>query len=172
MKELKKDLFDCISDLNVDAICITTNGQYLKNGNACMGGGCAKIAADKWPETAKRLGKMLKSFGVNIPFVIGALNDKGEFMDPNREMIKNKEFKCLIFSFPTINNLMDGGNLQLVKQSATLLKDYVDQFNLTGVILPRPGVGIAGLEWSEVKPEIEKILDDRFTIVSFEHEAP
>ena len=65
---------------------------------------------------------------------------------------------------------MDGANLQLIKQSAAILKDYCDQFNLKNIISPRQGTGIGGLLWANVKPEMEKILDDRFTIVSFDHE--
>ena len=34
----------------------------------------------------------------------------------------------------------------------------------------RPGAGIGGLQWADVKAAIEPILDDRFTIVSFESE--
>lgn len=170
MKERKTDLFETIYEDEVDAICITTNGQYTMQGMAAMGGGCAGICAKRWPETAWRLGRLLKTFGSNIPFVIGALDEDGNHIEPTKEMIANKTFKCLIFSFPTINNLIHGSNIQLIKQSATLLKDYVDQFGLKGVMVPRPGVGIGGLSWAEVKPEIENILDDRFTIVSFDHE--
>ncbi len=170
MKERKTDLFETIYEDDVDAICITTNGQYTMQGMAAMGGGCAGICARRWPETAWRLGKLLKTFGSNIPFVIGALDENGEYLEPTKEMITNKQFKCLIFSFPTINNLINGSNIQLIKQSATVLKDYVDQFGLKGVVVPRPGVGIGGLSWKDVKPEIENILDDRFTIVSFDDE--
>lgn len=170
MKELKKDLFDCMFDPEVEAICITTNGNYTRNGLACMGGGCARICADRWPETAIRLGKMLKTLGSNVPFVIGAVDKDGKYLEPTRQMIKDKQFKCLIFSFPTINNMIDGANLQLIKQSATLLKDYCDQFDIKNIVSARPGTGIGGLAWADVKLEVEKILDDRFTVVSFDHE--
>jgi hypothetical protein len=76
----------------------------------------------------------------------------------------------LIFSFPTINNLVDGSSLTLIERSAQIMKNYADQMNLKQIILPRPGVGIGGLAWADVKPVIEKILDDRFVIVSFDHE--
>jgi len=170
MKERKADLFNTIFEDGVDAICITTNGQYTMQGIAAMGGGCAGVCARRWPETAKRLGHLLKSLKTNIPFVIGALDQEGNYLEPTREMIKLKQFKCLIFSLPTINNLMDGANIQLVKQSTTILQDYVEQFGLKNVMIPRPGVGIGGLLWADVKSAIEPILDDRFTIVSFEHE--
>lgn len=170
MKEIKKDLFECIYDNDVDAICITTNANYTMSGLACMGGGCAGVAARRWPDVPKRLGMLLKKFGSNIPFVIGAVDKDGKQLDLSPAMIKAKQFKCLLFSFPTINNLGDGSNLQLIKQSATCMVDYANQFALKQVILPRPGVGIGGLLWSDVKPAIEPILDDRFTIVSFDHE--
>jgi O-acetyl-ADP-ribose deacetylase (regulator of RNase III) len=170
MKEIKKDLFECVHDEDVDGICVTTNANYTVGGLACMGGGCAGEAARRWPKVARRLGTMLKLSGSNIPFVIGALDEDGNHLDLNPIMIKSKEYKCLVFSFPTINNLGDGSNLQLIKQSSTIMVDHANQFGLKKVILPRPGVGIGGLEWKDVKPEIESILDDRFTIVSFDHE--
>lgn len=171
MKERKTDLFETLYEDGVDAICITTNGQYTMQGIAVMGGGCAGICANRWPETAQRLGRLLKSFGTNVPFVIGALDDDGNYLEPNREMISKREFKCLIFSFPTINNLINGSNIQLIKQSATILKDYVEQFGLKNVVIPRPGCGIGSLDYyKEVRPELIDILDDRFTIVCQEND--
>jgi hypothetical protein len=170
MKELKKDLFKCIFDPDVEAICITTNGNFTRNGLAIMGGGCAKVAADKWPEVPKKLGKLLRQFGTNVPFVIGAVDKDANHINITRDMIRNKEFKCLIFSYPTINNLINGANLQLIKQSATIMVDYANQFELKNIVIGRMGVGIGGLLWADVKPEVENILDDRFTIVSFDHE--
>lgn len=170
MKEIKKDLFECIHDDGIDALCITTNANYTKGGLACMGGGCAGVAARRWPEVPKRLGAMLKMSGSNIPFVIGAVDENGNHLALNPAMIKAKQYKCLLFSFPTINNLGDGSNLQLIKQSATIMADYANQFGLKNIVLGRPGVGIGGLIWKDVKPEIELILDDRFIIVSFDHE--
>lgn len=170
MKELKADLFEIIHQENVDAICITTNGHYTTDGQAVMGGGCAGICARKWPETAVRLGKCLKNFGTNIPFVIGALDANGQYVEPKLPMIKAGKYKCLIISFPTIDNLMDGAKLSLIKRSAEELKKFVQQYGLRNVVVPRPGVGIGGLSWREVKEVLEPVLDDRFTIVSFDHE--
>lgn len=170
MKEDKADLFETILDEDTDAICITTNGQYNRYGHAIMGGGCAKVAADKYPDLPKNLGKCLKVFGSNIPYVIGAVDAEANYLKPDHQMIKDKQFKCLIFSFPTINKLSDGGNLQLVKQSATIMKDHADHYKLQKIVVPRMGVGIGGLSWSDVKKEIQDILDDRFLIVSFAHE--
>lgn len=171
MKEIKKDLFDCLLDPDVDAICITTNGHWTLDGTAVMGGGCAGIAARRWPETAKRLGALLKHTKHNVPFIIGATDDKGDYLEPTVKLLKDNGYKCLIFSFPTINDLMDGADIDLIVKSATMLTECVTKYGLKNVILARPGVGIGGLSWSDVKPEIENILDDRFTIVSFKHEV-
>lgn len=171
MKERKTDLFETIYEDGVDAICITTNGQYSPvSGLAAMGGGCAGVCARRWSETPKRLGKMLKMFMTNVPFVIGALDEAGEALELTKDTIKGRNFKCLIFSYPTINNLMDGSNIQLIKQSAVAMVNYADKLDLKNIVCPRMGVGIGGLDWADVKPAIENILDDRFTIVSFEHE--
>lgn len=170
MKERKADLFETIYEDGVDAICITTNGQYTVQGPAAMGGGCAGVCARRWPETADRLGKLLRQFNQNIPFIIGALDEDGNSLTLTKDSFKEKKYKCLIISFPTIHKIIEGSNIQLIKQSAAIIKDYADQFGLNGVVVPRPGVGIGGLKWSDVKPEIEPFFDNRFTIVSFEHE--
>lgn len=170
MKERKVDLFETIHEDGVDAICITTNGMCLTDGRAAMGGGCAKICADKWPETAFRLGKCLKNFLANVPFVIGAIDINGEYVEPKLKMIKERKYKCLILSFPTIDNLMDGAKYDLIQNSAKELRILVDRFELNGIVLGRPGCGIGSLRWGDVKPLLEKIFDDRFTVVSFDDE--
>lgn len=172
MKERKADLFETIYEDGVDAICITTNGMYLEDGRAAMGGGCAGVCAKRWPETAFRLGKCLKNFMTNVPFVIGAIDREGRYIEPKLPMIKARKFKVLVFSFPTINTLMEGAKLKLIENSAKELKVLVDRFELRGIMVPRPGVGIGGLRWGDVKPVLEPYMDDRFTIVSFEHEEP
>src|SRR5271166_3809818 len=122
MKEIKRDLFECIYDADIKAICITSNGQYRPDGRAVMGGGCAKTAVDKWPQIAIRLGKCLKNFGSNVPFVIGAVDREGKYIEPTMKIIKEFKYKCLIFSFPTIDKLVDGANIELIKRSAEEMK--------------------------------------------------
>lgn len=170
MIETKADLFEMIFEEKTDAICITTNGQVLTDGRAAMGGGCAGVCARKYPETAIRLGKCLTNFATNQPFVIGALDKQGKYLEPTMKLIKARRFKCLVFSFPTIDRILDGAKLNLIEQSAMELKVLVDRFELRGVIVPRPGCGIGGLSYREVKPVLERFFDDRFTVVSFAHE--
>ncbi len=170
MKEQKADLFSFIKEPNVDAIVITTNGQCDKNGRACMGGGCARECADRWPETPLRLGKCLKNFNINVPYVIGALDKNGDYIEPNMRIIKERKYKCLILSFPTINDIINGADLDLIRESAKELKAMADRFELKGVVIGRPGCGIGSLSYKDVKPVLEEFFDDRFTIVSFDYE--
>jgi hypothetical protein len=170
MKERKADLFEMIYEDGVDAICITTNGMYLTDGRAAMGGGCAGVCAKRWPETSVRLGTCLKNLLDNVPYVIGALDANGTYLKPSLKMIRDRQFKCLILSYPTIDDLMDGAKIDLIRSSAEKLKEMVDRFELKGVVVPRPGVGIGGLAWSDVKAVIEPFMDNRFTVVSFGHE--
>jgi hypothetical protein len=167
MKEIKRDLFDCISDHK--AICITTNGQYEKD-KACMWGGCAKVCADRWPQTSTRLATCLKNFGTNVPFILGMLDKDLKYMEPNLKLIKADKYKCLIFSFPTIDDLMDGAKIELIKRSAEAMRAFADRFQLMNIASGRFGSGIGGLAWADVKPVVAPYLDDRFTIVSFPHE--
>jgi len=55
----------------------------------------------------------------------------------------------------------------LIRQSARQLVEMADKFGWGSVVLPRPGCGNGGLDWDDVRPILEAILDDRFTVVTF-----
>ena len=57
-------------------------------------------------------------------------------------------------------------NIELIVQSVKLMLGIVNHYNFTEIVLPRPGCGKGSfLDWkSEVKPLIEPLLDDRFTV--------
>jgi hypothetical protein len=170
VRERKGNLFDTIGEEGIDCIAITTNGHWTVEGTGVMGGGSAGECAKRWPETNVRLGKCLKNYGTNVPFVIGALDVEGKYLEPSLKIIKDKKFKTLIVSFPTIDNLIEGAKLSLIENSAKELKKMADRFELRGIVIGRPGCGIGSLSYEDVKPVLESILDDRFTIFSFPHE--
>jgi O-acetyl-ADP-ribose deacetylase (regulator of RNase III) len=171
MKEIKRDLFECITDPAFDAICINSNSQFGDDGKAFMSGGSAGVCARRWPQTELRLGKCLKNFEDNIPFIIGTVDINGDYIEPNLKTIKSGGFKCLIFSFPTMDNMMDSAKIELIKRSSTLMMQNADRYFLKGIAIGRMGSGTGGLNWNtDVKPIVSDILDDRFTIVSFPHE--
>lgn len=169
MKEIKGNVFDLALTPEVDAICITTNGIVGATGLATMGAGTAGEAARRWPNVRANLGKALNSYG-NLPFVIGFLDIDGKYHDPDRKSIMEKKYKCLVWSFPTKNDFRFKSDINLIKQSAELMAQMVDELKLKNVILPRPGCTNGKLSWTDVKAVIEPILDDRFSITTFEGE--
>lgn len=164
MIEVEGDIFDFISDPKVDAICITTNGIVNNYGLAIMGAGTAGIAATKWPEVRKILGRLLKIRG-NVPNVIGYIDKENNYYIPDKTAIHDKNYKCIIWSFPTKNHYKDPSDPELIKQSSQKLLKYADIFELKKIALPYPGIGKGGLDCEDVKKIIEPILDDRFLIV-------
>jgi hypothetical protein len=143
MKIVNQNIFEHTH--RFDAICVTTNGIIKPNGRLVMGGGVAKMFRDKYPGLDLELGKKVKVYG-NIPFLI----------------YKNKQ---PIISFPTKNNWRDKSELPLIKESAERLSKIASSRFWTRIALPAPGVGLGGLNWDkEVKPLLNRILDDRFYI--------
>ncbi len=171
MKEMKGNVFDLAMEPGVDSICITTNGITNYNGLAMMGAGTAGEAARRWPNVRFNLGKALKAFG-NLPFVIGYLDDQGTFNDPNKKVIASKQYKSLIWSFPTKGDFRLNAQMDLIKRSSQLMSEMATSLKLTNVMIPRPGCGkgTGKLIWKDVKAEIEPLLDDRFTVTYLDGE--
>lgn len=140
-----KEQIGNIWSVPADAICVTTNGVVMNNEKLVMGGGIAKEAKDKFPGIDYLLGKYINEWE-NRCFYL-------------------KKFK--IISFPTKHHYKDPSCLKLIEKSCKELIEICDKFNLQEVSLPRPGCGLGGLKWEQVKPILEKYLDDRFTVFSF-----
>lgn len=167
MIEIEGDIFDFINDPTVDAICITTNGIVGSDEKNVMGMGVAGIAASKWPDIRKNVGKIITNLG-NVPGIIGIIDEKDQFVNPNRKIVESEEYKCLIFSYPTKEDYRDNSDIELIIKSAYKMVSFADKFNLSKVMLPVVGCGVSTgrLNWEQdVKPKIKEILDDRFYIV-------
>lgn len=131
-----------------DAVCITTNGIIKNDGKAVMGAGIAKQANIVYKLDAE-LATHLQNSG-NVPYVFNKKGHNGG---------------CLI-SFPTKYNWKDKSDIHLIERSAQLLAELCDRRKIRYCYLTPPGCGCGGLDWeTEVKPVIEKYLDDRFTVV-------
>jgi hypothetical protein len=133
-------------DIASDATLVTTNGVLKKDGTLVMGAGVALQAALRNPYIPKILGKHVSENG-NIPLYIP---------------------EAKIISFPTKHHWKDNSDIDLIIKSANLIVSIVNEHNLKSIVSSKPGCGLGGLNWEEVKSHLENIFDDRFTIVRCE----
>jgi len=139
MLELPGDLWT----IEADARCVTTNGVVRPSGALVMGAGNARQAIQRYPGIDKRLGRLVRAYG-NRPYYLADLG---------------------IISFPTKHDWHNDSDLELIQISALHLVELADEHKLARVALPRPGCGLGGLEWADVRPVLAVILDDRFLVV-------
>ena len=165
MKELKENLIDCVLKDEVDAICVTTSGNYTRQGLAVITDAITTEFQKKYPKIQSNLGKYLRIMGHNVPYIIGAVNKQGEYFDVNAQDIKVKNFKCLIISLPTRNHIKEEISLPLLKQSFKFLVELCDKHNLKNICLPKLGIGLDNVKDEEMRLELEGLLDNRFSIV-------
>lgn len=170
MLEAKGNIFTT----NCDALCITTNGYVTRNGDAVMGRGCAKQAAEYVPNLKSTFGKLLKHRG-NIVQILAQQNDTYWLNFPvkphsivlgdDREVVRHMRGKFEIGD--TVPGWACVADYNMIVESALQLVDLTDRMGWKKVILPRPGCGFGELSWTEVKPVLDKILDDRFVAMTF-----
>lgn len=164
-----KEAFGNIWDMKNDAICITTNGYVKKNGDAVMGRGIAKEAVDAYPQLPSWLGNHLRRNGNHV--TIGSFDYPCTTWETSLDTCEQ-----VFFIFPVKPEFGPNGemgwkaraDIELIERSAKELVELVDEFSyMKTVLVPRPGCGNGGLKWEQVKPVIEPILDDRFTVVTW-----
>jgi len=159
----------------IDALVITTNGYVTKAGKAVTGRGCAKQAAAEYPTLSLWLGDMLKNEGNHVhhcPLICG-----GSIVTFPVKMTKEtcavdksnvvQHMKGKFFAGQKVPGWACKARLGLIEQSAKELKAMADEKGWTDVLMPRAGCGAGELSWTEVKPVLEAILDDRFIAITF-----
>ena len=144
MKELTGDIWDYYDKGNW--VVITTNGFVKKNGEAVMGRGVAQQAKQRYPDLPKRLGDCLRALGNHVT------------LQPS----------CGLLTFPVKHNWWEKADLELIEQSCKELRDMASVLKPL-IYLVRPGCSNGKRDWlTEVKPILEKYLDDRFVVVEKE----
>lgn len=138
MIEVEHDLWD----LDVDVRCVTTNGSVL-NGKNPMGGGCAREARERYFSVERQLGAMIQAHGNHVYLLAPDL-----------------------VAFPTKVVISAPASLGLIERSVRELVTLTDLYGWNKVALPRPGCGLGGLRWRDVRPALVH-LDDRFLIVDY-----
>lgn len=148
-----KEAFSNLWDQQADAIAITTNGYVNAQGKATMGAGCALEAVARYPGIAAELGAIIRIAG----------NHCWLLLTPGLQSRDNYK----VLSFPVKHHWKEKADLTLIARSARELVEQADRYGFKNVFVPRPGCGNGHLKWEDVKPLLEPILDDRFTIITF-----
>lgn len=144
MREIKGDIFELMETGLYDAFCITTNGFIKKNGECVMGAGIAKACKEKYPSLPLYLGGLITAYGNHCMYL-------GHFM----------------FSFPVKHNWFENADPVLIERSCKELMRIINNKGFTDVLLPRPGCGNGKLRYEDVKPILERCLDDRVIVATF-----
>ena len=143
IKEIKGDLWEYYKQ--GFWIVIPTNGFVKNNGEAVMGRGLALQAKRRFPDLPAELGKRIKEYG-NVVFTF---------------------YNYHVITFPVKHLWWNKAIIKLIKKSCISLRE-IFRYNPTGiptpVYLPRVGCGNGKLDWKDVKPILEKYLDDRFIV--------
>lgn len=127
-------------------IVITTNGNVKTNGEAVMGAGIALQAKQRYPEFPLVLGRWIRDFG----------NTLGLFQEYH------------IITFPTKHNWQERSDTELIDGQCQILSrafGFASGRQRETIYLVRPGCSNGQLDWKDVKPILEKYLDDRFVVV-------
>lgn len=129
-------------NLPYHAIFIPTNGEIKVNGKAVMGAGLALEAKKRMPDIDTILGTKLRSGGNNIYY----LRDN-------------------VWSFPTKHEWKFKSDIKLVATSAHQLNLLAMDNPSIMFVLPRPGVGLGGLKWADVKKVLASLLTTNNVLV-------
>jgi hypothetical protein len=137
LKTITGDLWTfCTSE---NWIVVPTNGAIRYDGACVMGRGVALEAKRRFPKLPYELGERLCEFG-NLVYTFPNYN---------------------ILTFPVKHLWYEKANIELIEKSAKQLYKVVDR----PVYMPRVGCGNGRLSWNDVRPILDKYLDDHFTLV-------
>lgn len=156
-KELTGDIMERIrGDSGYDAFCCTTNTVVSNNG-LVMGKGVALAFKQQFPDLPNIWGKRVSKFcPANKTYVL-----------INSVHVLGVE-KTVVY-FPTKFDWKLSSPIELVRRSAQQLQIIIEALGWTYVLLPRPGCNNGGLSWQyDVGPVLEKIFDERVTIINKE----
>lgn len=128
-------------DADVEAVVNTVNTVGV------MGKGIALMFKEAFPENFQRYEAACKAKEVQV----GRM-----FVTERRELMGPK----WIVNFPTKQHWRQPTKLEWVVEGLKDLRAFIGEKGVRSIAIPPLGCGNGGLEWSQVRPEIEAALDD------------
>ena len=155
MKEIVGNVWDVLDENS--AVCILTNNTVIQNYNpmtmthyvsTVMGGGIAREAAERNPGLKNLCGQAI--------------------LDGNYSLGKDAQTGAEMLRFPTKDQVQFGSEMKIIAGSLNMLEEYINKNPDKKIYLPRPGCGLGGLDWEDVKELCEHYLSkfDNIYIVS------
>jgi len=135
----KGNLYTAESEAYYDLIGFTANSELNKNGELIMGAGNAKVVRDRYKDSAKIFGRMIKDKEV---FHLKGSNKLG------------------IFAFQTKIKWRDKSHITIIQEAAIKLKDFAIKNNNLKIALPFPGISNGGLKREDILPLLENLPDN------------
>lgn len=142
MKEIVADIWEI--DEAVWRV-IPTNGTVKANGAGIMGKGVALQALERYPSLDIALGRLIKAVGTSV----GVLS-----------------LEQRLIAFPVKYQWYQPAKLELIACSCRELIELADAYKMHTVVLPRVGCGNGQLLYSDVRPILLEMLDNRFVAVT------
>lgn len=136
-----------------DAMVVPTNGDVNRFGEAVMGRGLAAQAARHFPLLPKVLAHLMRELGNHV---FDAYRPRG---------------RAIIVTFPVKHHWHQSAQLDLIERSTQELVEMANHHEYRTVLLPRVGCGNGQLNWKDVRPILERYLDDRFILVTLPSEV-
>jgi len=152
MIEIKGDYWKIAHNYRV-LVC-TTNQMTDSNGNLVMGAGIAKGFKERFDFLPAEWGKRIREKVTGLPHA-------PVFVSRNRKVATYNQW---LVSLPTKLDWRNASPIDLVEKSCRQLHYITGVMNWETVLMTRPGCGLGGLKWDDVKKTIS-FLDDRFTVI-------
>ena len=158
-------------------ICITTNGFVKKTGQAVMGKGIAKQIKDKISKIDIQLGNIIRIAGNEVNVIrdydktkivaFPVKPDKIYVDNPDKVNFAVNHMRHKFKMYDTIPGWACVADIEIIYESTKRLVQLADKNKWNEIYLPKPGCGAGELEWEDVSPIMEELLDDRFYICDF-----
>ncbi len=156
----------------VNAICVTTNGFVKSNGRCVMGRGIALSARETFNDIDLELGKLILKYG-NICQIIRYEKGTAVVSFPVKKDKEIMSEKTQLVSH-MLGRFKEGdvvpgwslkAELSIIEKSAKELLNLINTYNWKSVIMTKPGCFNGGLDWSDVKPKITRILGSHVIVI-------
>lgn len=166
-----KEVYGNMLEMDGDAIVVTTNGYYTLRKKAVMGRGIALQISRLIPTLEWDLGHKLYMEGNHVYnlFQVDNMSIVSFPVKPNHVINDgtNVVSHCKTKIGEYTVGFLAKADVNLIEQSLKELVQLTNENKWNRVLIPRVGCGAGELDYKDIKPLMEKYLDDRFICCTF-----